>query len=136
MNDPLINGATQAAYRARNLIGLPTSTRVKNASGTIIAQSNISYDEAAYPSLTYGAVTGWTDPATTVLGNATTTGSWLNTTGTYLQTHAQYDQCGSVRNGWDTKGNQSQVEYSSTYAYAYPTLTRTPVPDTSGQSRT
>jgi len=132
VNDPNISSSTQAAYRARNLLSLPTSTRVKDGAGNIVAQSFVNYDEAAYPLLTYGAITGWSDPGTTVRGNATTSGVWLNTTGAYLQTHAQYDQGGSVRNAWDAKGNQSQVEYSSTYAYAYPTLTRSAVPDPSG----
>jgi RHS repeat-associated protein len=126
------NLSSNANYRARNLLSLPTATRIKDGAGNIVAQSFINYDEAAYPLLTYGAVTGWGDPGTTVRGNPTTSGVWLNTTGTYLQTHAQYDQSGSVRNAWDTKGNQSQVEYSSTYAYAYATLTRSAVPDPSG----
>jgi RHS repeat-associated protein len=122
-----------SSYRDRNLLALPIATRVKDGVGNIVAQSSISYDEPAYPLLTYGAVTGWSDPGTTARGNATTTGSWLNTTGTYLQTHAQYDQSGSVRNVWDAKGNLSQVEYASTYHFAYPTLTRTAVPDPTGQ---
>jgi RHS repeat-associated protein len=132
VNDSAIDSSTRAAYRARNLIGLPTSTRIKNASGTIVAQSTVSYDESSYPLLTYGSVTGWTDPSTTVRGNATTTGVWLSTTSSYLQTHAQYDQCGSIRYSWDAKGNQSQVAYSSTYAYAYPTSATTAVPDATG----
>src|SRR5439155_23713954 len=96
-------------------------------------QSSINYDEASYPLLTYGSVTGWTDPQTSYRGNPTTISHWLNTTNSYLPTHVQYDQCGSVRNTWDANGNQSQVEYSSSYAYAYPTLTRTPAPDPTGQ---
>lgn len=126
--------STNQAYRDLNLLGLPTSSRVKDAGGNIVAQSSADYDEPSYSLLTYGAVTSWIDPGTSVRGNVTTTGMWLNTTGTYLHTHAQYDQCGSVRNIWDAKGNQSQIEYSSAYAYAYPTLTRTPVPDPSGQN--
>jgi len=121
------------AYRDRNLLSLPTATRIKNAAGTIITQSQILYDEAAYPLLTCGAASGWSDPGTSARGNATTTSSWLNTTGSYLQTHAQHDQCGNLRNAWDAKGNQSQIEYSSAYNYAYPTLTRTAIPDPAGQ---
>jgi RHS repeat-associated protein len=121
VNDTAIASGTRTAYRNRQLIALPTSSRIKNSAGTIIAQSSISYDEAAYPLISIGAVTGWTDPATTVRGNVTTTGSWLDTTGTYLQTHAQYDQCGNLLNAWDARGNLTQTQYSSTYAYAYPT---------------
>jgi len=123
-----------SSYRSRNLIGLITSTRVKDTAGNIIAQSAIGYDEASYPLLTYGSVSGWTDPQTSVRGNATTVSHWLNTTNTWLQAHAQFDQCGGVRNSWDARGNQSQIEYSSDYAYAYPTLARTPAPDPSGQN--
>jgi RHS repeat-associated protein len=133
VNDSSIAPATRDAYRSRNLIGLPTSMRVKNGAGTIVAQSAINYDEMVFPLLTYGSVTSWADPATSVRGNPTTVSRWQNTTGTWLQTHTQFDQCGSLRAGWDAKGNQSQIEYSSTYAYAYPTLTLTPVPDPSGQ---
>lgn len=133
VNDTSISSTVRQTYRDRQLLGLPSSSRVKNAGGSIVAQSEIKYDEAAYPLLTYGAVTGWTDPATTVRGLPTTSRSWLNTTGGWLESHAQYDQCGSARNSWDAKGNQSQVEYSSANAYAYPTLTRTPIPDPTGQ---
>jgi RHS repeat-associated protein len=128
VNDPAIAAGTKSAYRSRQLIGLPTSTQVKNGSGTIVAQSSIAYDEAAYPLISLGAVTGWTDPATSVRGNATTTSSWLDTTGTYIQTHAQYDQCGNLTNAWDARGNLTQTQYSSTYAYAYPTATVSATP--------
>ncbi|MDQ1637076.1 MAG: hypothetical protein QOF62_415, partial [Pyrinomonadaceae bacterium] len=119
-----------------HLRGLPTASLVyavnpSNGAETLAAQSTIAYDEPAYSILNYGSLAGWIDPGT-ARGNATTTGNWLDTTGTYLQTHAQYDQAGNLRNAWDAKGNQSQVEYSSANAYAFPTLTRTPVPDPSG----
>ncbi len=123
-----------ASYRSRNLIGLITSARVKDSGGNIVAQSTIVYDEASYPLLTSASVTSWTDPQTNVRGNPTTVSHWLNIANSWLQTHAQFDQCGSVRISWDAKGNESQVEYSSTYAYAYPTLTRTAVPDPTGQN--
>jgi YD repeat-containing protein len=133
VNDTGIDATVRQSYRNRQLLGLPTSARVKNSSGAIVAQSSMSYDEAAYPLLSYGSVTGWVDPQTPYRGNPTTVSHWLNTTNSYLQTHAQFDQCGSVRNSWDAQGNQSQIEYSSAYAYAYPTLARTPVPDATGQ---
>src|SRR5262249_19724748 len=79
-------------------------------------------------------VTGWIDPQTSIRGDPTTVSHWLNTTNSWLTTHAQFDQCGSVRNSWDANGNQSQIEYSSDNAYAFPTLARTPVPDPQGQN--
>lgn len=134
VNDTAINLTTRSAYRNRNLLSLPTSARVKNGSGTIVAQTQTSYDETgAYPLLTYsGTISGWSDPSTNVRGLPTTTGVWLNTTSSYLQTHAQYDQFGNVRNTWDANGNQSQTTYSSTYSYAYPTSATTAVPDPTG----
>jgi len=102
-------------------------------STTYAANSEISYDEPAYPLIPYGPVTSWNDPGTIPRGKPTTIRRWLDSTNSWIETHAQFDQCGSVRNTWDAKGNQSQIEYSGVYAYAYPTLTRTPVPDPSGQ---
>jgi hypothetical protein len=102
-----------------------------------VAQSSTSYDEAAFPLLPSGSPTGWIDPATSVRGNATSVGQWLNTTNAYLQTHAQYDQFGNLRKSWDardiTLSNPAQIEYSSTYQFAYPTTMTSSVPDPSGQ---
>jgi RHS repeat-associated protein len=134
VNDSSIGSTTRAAYRDRNLLSLPTSTRVKNGSGTIVAQAQTSYDEtSSYPLLTYsGSISGWTDPSTNLRGLPTTSGVWLNPTSSYIQTHAQYDQLGNVRNTWDANGNQSQLTYSSTYSYAYPTTDTSAVPDSTG----
>jgi RHS repeat-associated protein len=120
-------------YRSRNILGLPTSTTVKNGGGTPVAQSTIAYDEGAYPLLTYGSLTGWTDPQTNYRGNPTTVSRWLDyPTSTWIQTHSQYDQCGNVRNVWDALGHQSQIDYSATYARGFPTTTTSAVPDPSG----
>jgi RHS repeat-associated protein len=132
VSDTLIAGSVRQQYRDRQLLGLPSSSRVKNSAGAIVAQSEVKYDEASYPLLTYGAVTGWTDPATTVRGLPTTTRSWLNPTGTWLETHVQYDQCGSTRKSWDALGKVSEVAYSSTYHYAHPTSTTSADPDGAG----
>jgi RHS repeat-associated protein len=95
--------------------------------------SEILYDEAVYPLLTYSTVTGWTDPATSARGNVTTTRAWLNTNNSYLESHIQYDQLGNVRKAWDAKGNLSEIEYwSYNNTYAFPILTRTPIPDPTG----
>lgn len=100
-----------------------------------MAQSTISYDEAGYPLLTYGSLTGWTDPQTNYRGNATTVSRWLDyPTSSWIPTHSQYDQCGSVRNVWDALGRQSQIDYSTTYLRAFPTTTTSAVPDPSGTS--
>ncbi|MDQ5844385.1 MAG: hypothetical protein M3539_03735, partial [Acidobacteriota bacterium] len=46
VNDPAIDAGTKDAYRARNLVGLQTSGRARNAAGSIVAQSEVKYDEA------------------------------------------------------------------------------------------
>jgi RHS repeat-associated protein len=136
VNDPAIPAATRDAYEARNMLGLPSSSRVKNAADLVVARSEIKYDEAAYPLLTYGAVTGWSDPGTSVRGLATTSRSWLDTSAAWVETHARYDQLGNVRYAWDARGNVSEVEYAPAYHYAYPTLTRTAIPDPSNNRAT
>jgi len=37
VNDPNISSSTQAAYRARNLVALLTSMRIKDGAGNIVA---------------------------------------------------------------------------------------------------
>src|SRR5713226_7948449 len=120
-------------YRSRNILGLPGSATVYKGAPSdniVVAQSSVSYDE--YSLTNPGSVASWTDPQTVYRGNATTTSHWLNTSNTYLQTHASYDQFCNVRTATDAKGNQSQLDYSSTYQYAYPTTKTTAVPDPSG----
>lgn len=122
-----------ANYRNRNLLNLASTTLIRDLSTyAIVAQSSIAYDEPGYPLLTFGGATGWIDPQTTYRGNPTTVSNWLDTSGSYLQTHAQFDQFGNVRNAWDALGRQSQMDYSSTYVYAFATSTSTVVPDSTG----
>ena len=133
VNDPEVAAEKRAAYRDRNMVTLLSSIRIKDGSGNIIAQSRISYDETAYPLLPYnGSIIGWTDPGTSPRGNATTVGQWLNTTGTYLSTHMRYDQCGNIRISINPREQESQIEYSDVYHYAYPTRAISPAPDPSG----
>ncbi|HEY3024715.1 MAG TPA: BPSL0067 family protein, partial [Pyrinomonadaceae bacterium] len=128
VNDP--------AYRDRNILGLANSVVLKDAGNQIVSQTESFYDEAAYAVLTYGDLSGvpdYTDPQTTARGNVTTVRRYTDIVGgLYLETHAQFDQCGNVRNTWDARGIQSQVEYSSTYKHAYATSATTAAPDPSG----
>ena len=138
VNDTSIDSNLRTQYRARHLISLPTSARVRNAptstDESLAAQSKIEYDQ--YALLTYGAATGWTDPGTSLRGLPTTTSSWLKSNNTWLSAHAQYDQFGNIRKSWDAKdtslSNPTQIEYSSTYNYAYPTTITSADPDGGG----
>src|SRR5262249_7375331 len=120
------------------ILGLPTSVILKGiVNGTLqnVAQTDFSYDETAYPLLTYGDLTGadYTDPGSSARGNVTTTTNYTDAAATVaLMTHAQYDQCGNLRNSWDARGIQSQTDYSSTYKHAYPTQATSSIPDPSG----
>ncbi|HJT29925.1 MAG TPA: RHS repeat-associated core domain-containing protein [Pyrinomonadaceae bacterium] len=129
-----------ATYRNRNILGLATSVVVKGiVQGTLqtVARTDYSYDELAYPLLTYGDLTGadYTNPLTDVRGNVTTTKRFVTLTPgaeVFLQTHAQFDQCGNLRKSWDERGNLSETEYSSDYKHAYATQTTTAIPDPGG----
>jgi RHS repeat-associated protein len=114
--------------------------RVRDAAGIIRARTEVRYDEASFPLITYAAVTGWVAPPTTARGNPTTSRRWLDTDGTWLETHSQYDQCGNVRKAWDagdvTLTNPSQVDYTDSFSdgvarntYAYPTVVTTAAPN-------
>lgn len=142
VNDTLnISIATREAYRSRNLLSLPTSTRVKNSVGTEVAKTKTRYDDyddtgtsqqGVYPLINYGVfVIGWIDPGS-LRGLPTTTSVWLDTTGSYLESHAQYDQFGNLIKSWDANGKLSQRNYSNTFLFAYPISSSTAVPDPDG----
>jgi hypothetical protein len=115
------------------LLTLPTETRIKDATGNVKAKSQIGYDEtSSYPIISAGTDSQWTDPATNYCGNATTSRTWNDTDNSWLETHAQFDNFGNARKAWDAKGNLSEIEFSATYKYAYPTKVTSPIPDSSG----
>lgn len=132
VNDTSLTSTVRDAYRARHMIALPTVVVTKNSADTRVAESQVIYDESAYPLLSYTSVSGWIDPATTNRGNVTTSRAWLDTTNTFIETHVQYDKLGNPRNSWDALGHLSQLEYDSVNSYAYPTKLKTPVPDATG----
>lgn len=124
-----------AAYQNRHILGLVTSILLKDAAGQVVSKSESFYDEAAYPLLTYGDLTAphYNDPGTSVRGNLTSARRYSDIgASVYLETHAQFDQCGNVRNTWNARGIQSSFEYSSAYKHAYLTQTTSAVPDISG----
>jgi RHS repeat-associated protein len=141
VNDTSVNSTLRSSYRTRNLLGLPTSTRIKNSAGTIVAKTKTRYDdyneggtaqENLYPLWIYsGTIGGWVDPGN-LRGLPTTSSVWLNTTDSYLTTHAQYDQFGNVIKSKDANGNVSEITFSAGYSYAYPTTATTAVPDPTG----
>lgn len=134
-------------YKARNLTSLPIETRIKDVNGNIKAKGQIVYDEGGYSLLSTGsmptsAANSWIDPLVElggVLGNKrglpTTVRSYSDISlSQYIETHSFFDQFGNARKVRDGRGNDSETEFADTYAFAYPTLVRTAIPDPSGQN--
>jgi RHS repeat-associated protein len=136
----LVNDSNYASvasyYTAQNITGLVTETRIIDGSGGVKAKIRTEYDQVGpYPLLTDVSSTRWTDPNSNYRGLVTTTKSWSDVTNNfYVQTHTQYDRLGNLRKSWDAKGNLSQIEYSSTYDYAFPTKTTSPIPGGNGST--
>lgn len=123
-------------YKARNITGLPTETRVLNPTNLsdILAKSQFVYDETAYFDNSY-TTTNWEDPQSSLRGNVTTAKTWNKDTNTWIETHTMFDNFGNVRKIWDTSGDATrfvETEYSPTYNYAYPSKTKAPAPDPTG----
>ena len=116
--------------------GLPSAQKVYSVNDstgaeTLVAQSETKYDETAlFP--WYGTVQSWVDPGM-ARGNPTKVRRWLNPGNSWLETRAQFDQVGNVSGSWDAKNNQTEITYSATGNFAYPTQTTSAVPDPTGQ---
>lgn len=100
----------------------------------VYAYDNYTADGNNASILGYGVITGH-DAAYGVMkltrGNVTGVGRWLDSpTPTTIYSYSRYDEVGNVVSMKDARGNVAQVEYSSTYQYAYPTRTISPTPDT------
>jgi RHS repeat-associated protein len=133
-----------SSYQSRNILGLVTSVVLEDANNQPVSKSETVYDEAAYAVTasgdttihqTSGDVVTWINPDSSVRvrGNATTVRHYVTLSPeTYLESHVSYDQWGNARSAIDARGNQSTVDYSSDYNYAYATQTTSAVPDPSG----
>jgi RHS repeat-associated protein len=136
----LINGLNYAANDI-HLRGLPVKQQVFDADG-VTERARTTYEYDNYASDTYHAalvdcpgVSG-RDAAFTSLyttrGNATRVSRWLLSSETPINSYVQYDIVGNSIKAIDGRGQISQVGYSSTYQYAYPTSTTSPIPDPVG----
>ena len=142
-------------YLARGIIGLPERVRVLNPS-TLDLENPLAKTETVYDeptrlvtesgTLSGNAVNTWIDPTTDpkmqdcinqlqgkqCRGNPTTVKMWHKEGNSWIQAHTQYDQFGNERKFWDGSGDTSrytETQYSSDYAFAYPTKVITPPPD-------
>jgi RHS repeat-associated protein len=153
--DPALGASLRALPRAQRVYSVDPSTGAE----TIAAKSEMRYDEAAYPLLTYSGITvpGWTDPVSAARGNATSVRSFVDATasadptqacptGVCVETHARYDQLGNLRYSWDARGNKSEALYGDSFCngttcgttgytpntFAFAISTKTPKPDLAG----
>ena len=123
INDANIAQTVRDAYRNQNMVGLVTVSKVKNGAGTIVAQSEMKYDESGY------------SPA--YRGNPTTARVWDSTKGAvtnanaYISTRAKFDTYGNQIEAVDAKGNSTLTEYDAMYQ-AFPIKVTTAVPDPTG----
>jgi YD repeat-containing protein len=125
-----VNETGGQAYRDRHMISLPSYSRTWDPQGVLQAQTALRYDE--YLVFSYGSTLNWSDPGA-VRGNVTTTLQRIDASGANIETHAHYDQFGNQIERQDGREKVWETEFSPDYAYAYPTLQLTPVPDPTGQ---
>lgn len=123
-------------YKARNITGLVTETRVLNPLNAtdIFSKSRFVYDESIYFDDNY-STTNWEDPNSAYRGNVTTAKTWVKETDTWIQSHTMFDNFGNLRKVWDTSNDSTRFvesEYDPVYKYAYSTKTKSPAPDPSG----
>ncbi len=132
---------SDARYTARNILGLPTAVRVKDAAGRILSEQRMAYDEADMPILGYGtggtmlAISGWSDPGAT-RGNLTSLRNCTRATPTtspcadqeFVRQRFRYDQFGNIVETTDNSGNVTKTEYAAAQAYAFVTKIITPAP--------
>ncbi len=142
-------------YKARGISSLPIETRILNPANPtdVIAVTKTSYDEYGVESsgtLPADFTNTWIDPATdasipadsrVLRGNPTTVKVLDSDNNAWIETHTKYDQYGNVRKVWEVNEPVSsnrfvETEYSTDYAFAYPTRVVMPAPDPSNTNGT
>lgn len=107
---------TATAYANANIINKPTVITTKDATGTQVAQTQITYDSTPLTSVTgifshddadYGT-------ANTVRGNPTVIKKWLTGT-TFLSTTLTYDTTGQLIKKTDPAGNNFTFGYTDNF---------------------
>jgi RHS repeat-associated protein len=110
-------------YLNKNILGVSAVTKVREggATGTIVSQSEMRYDDGGYsPEVGRALPTSWR--------------TWDSTKGAatdpnaYLTTHAKFDNYGNRVEATDAKGYVTLTEYDSTH-HAFPVKTTSQAPD-------
>jgi RHS repeat-associated protein len=119
-------------YLTAHLLDLPSSVIVKDGSGNRMAETDYTYDEAAYLTgyvATVGALPAGTHNIAApnpVRGNLTTVSHWLNTTNSFIVSHTNWYDTGEPHQAIDPLGHTTTHSYDPVYAGAYATQTCSP----------
>jgi RHS repeat-associated protein len=122
INDTNYSGVA-SYYTAQNMTGLVTVSKVKDSAGTVVAQSEIIYDES-------GRSPGYR-------GNPTTAKVWdstkgvVSSSGNFISKRAKFDSYGNQYESTDALGNTTTTTFDGTY-YTFPITVTSPVPDSGG----
>ncbi|MEO8649244.1 MAG: RHS repeat-associated core domain-containing protein [Acidobacteriota bacterium] len=117
--------STNSTYRTANILGLPTVVKIKDSSGTIVSQSEMSYDDSGF------VPSGSSNAMPTTMRTWDSTKGAVTNPASYLETHATFDEYGNRTIATDAKGYETATTYDSTY-HAYPVSVTSPIPDSSG----
>src|SRR6266700_1880978 len=116
---------TSSAYLTVHLLDLPASVIVKDGNGNRVAETDYTYDEAAYLASS-GITTQHVSPPGAVRGNLTTVSHWLNTNNSFISSHTNWYDTGEPYQQVDALGHTTTHSYDSAYAGAYSTQTCSP----------
>ena len=112
--DDIITNNTYQLNTTAYLVNYPTQVTAKNASGTVLRDTQFLYD---------GATSNTTAPTK---GHVTKTRSWLDTGSRWLEAAVGYDSYGNVTSQVDPLGYRSETDYDAT-THQYPIQTRNPL---------
>jgi RHS repeat-associated protein len=116
--------STGAAYLNANIADLPTLTQVYDGVGSLMAQTQNTYDGTSLLDRNTGtcqapSVPGHDfcnyGPGNLVRGNVTQTSKWLNTNNTWLSTNNTYDDLGNVLSTADPLLHQTTFDYADSW---------------------
>ena len=115
-------GIDNSTYTAANLIRDVSSETVQDGNGNRVAETDYTYDEAAY--LTAANVsTQHVAPPGPVRGNLSTVSKWLSTSSNPVVGHSNWYDTGEVYQQVDPLGHTTTHSYDSVYVGAYSTQT-------------
>jgi RHS repeat-associated protein len=103
---------TSTNYTYLNITNLPSTVQIKDASGTVVAQTSYSYDQTSLSPTTapqHASMTAYR-------GNPTTISRWLNTNSSWISTALAYDDAGNVISRTDPKQNTTTYSYADSWS--------------------